>query len=65
MGQLVWLLIEVLFGLDVARDSWITLALCVSGGGVVYFVLSLLMRQDEAEALILRVESVASRALRR
>ncbi len=65
MGQLVWLLIEVLFGLDIARDSWITLALCVSGGGVVYFALSLLMRQDEAEALILRLESVLSRALRR
>ena len=65
MGQLVWLLIEVLFGLDIARDSWITLALCVVGGGVVYFALSLLMRQDEAEALILRVESVAIRALRR
>ncbi len=65
MGQLVWLLIEVLFGLDIARDSWITLALGVAGGGVVYFILSLIMRQDEAEALILRVESVASRALRR
>lgn len=65
MGQLVWLLIEVLFGLDFARDSWITLALGVAGGGAIYFVLSLILRQDEAEALILRVESVASRALRR
>lgn len=65
MGQLVWLLIEVLFGLDFSRDSWITLALGVIGGGVVYFMLSLILRQDEAEALILRVESVASRALRR
>ena len=65
MGQLVWLLIEVLFGLDIDRDSWITLALGVAGGGVVYFILSLIMRQDEAEALILRVESVVSRALRR
>ena len=65
MGQLVWLLIEVLFGLDFSRDSWITLAVGVIGGGVVYFMLSLILRQDEAEALILRVESVASRALRR
>ena len=65
MGQLVWLLIELLFGLDIDRDSWITLALGVAGGGVVYFILSLLLQQDEAEALILRIESVASRALRR
>ena len=65
MGQLVWLLIELLFGLDIDRDSWITLALGVAGGGVVYFILSLILQQDEAEALILRIESVASRALRR
>lgn len=65
MAQLVWLLIEVLIGLDIARDSWITLLLCVSGGAVVYFVLSLIMRQEEAETLILRVESVLSRAFRR
>jgi putative peptidoglycan lipid II flippase len=65
MGQLVWLLIEVLFGLDFSRDSWITLALGVTGGGVIYFVLSLILRQEEAEALILRLESVASRALQR
>lgn len=65
MGQLVWLLIELLVGLDFDRDSWFTLLLGVSGGGVVYFLLSLIMKQDEAEALILRVESVLSRALRR
>ena len=65
MGQLVWLLIEVLVGLEIASDSWITLILCVVGGAVVYFALSLIMRSEEAEALILRVESVASRALRR
>ena len=40
-GQLVWLLIEILVGLDFARDSWLTLVLCVSGGAVVYFALSL------------------------
>ncbi len=65
MAQLVWLLIEVLVGLDFARDSWITLMLGVIGGGVVYFALSLIMKQDEAEALFLRAESVVSRALRR
>ena len=65
MGQLVWLLIEVLVGLDFARDSWIVLALCVSGGGVVYLALSLIMKQDEAEALFQRAETVVSRALRR
>ncbi|MDE2966745.1 MAG: murein biosynthesis integral membrane protein MurJ [Chloroflexota bacterium] len=65
MGQLVWLLIELLVGLDIASDSWITLLLCVSGGAVVYFLLSLIMRQEEAELLILRVESVLSRAFRR
>ena len=64
MGQLVWLLIEVLVGLDVARDSWIVLALCVSGGGVVYLALSLIMKQGEAEALFQRAETVISRALR-
>ena len=64
MGQLVWLLIEVLVGLDVARDSWIVLALGVSGGGVVYLALSLIMKQDEAEALFQRAETVISRALR-
>ena len=64
MGQLVWLLIEVLAGLDIGRDSWLVLVLGVAGGGVVYFILSLLMRQDEAEALILRLESVVSRGLR-
>ena len=47
MGQLVWLLIELLFGLDIDRDSWITLALGVAGGGVVYFILSLILQQDE------------------
>ena len=65
MAQLVWLLIEVLVGLDFARDSWITLMLGVIGGGVVYLALSLIMKQDEAEALFLRAESVVSRALRR
>lgn len=65
MGQLVWLLIEVLTGLDFARDSWITLVLAVAGGGVVYLALSLILKQDEAEVLFLRVESVVSRALRR
>ena len=65
MGQLVWLLMEVLLGLDFARDSWITLLLSVIGGGVVYLALSLIMKQNEAEALFLRAESVVSRALRR
>ena len=65
MAQLVWLLIEVLVELDFARDSWITLMLGVIGGGVVYLALSLIMKQDEAEALFLRAESVVSRALRR
>ena len=65
MGQLVWLLIEVLVGLDFARDSWIVLALGVSGGGVVYLALSLIMKQGEAEALFQRAETVISRALRR
>ncbi len=65
MGQLVWLLIEVLGGLEIARDSWLSLALCVSGGGVLYLALSLILRQEEAEVLILRLESVLSRALRR
>ncbi len=65
MGQLIWLLLEILTGLDFARDSWLTLVLGVVGGGVVYLALSLIMRQDEAEVLILRVESVLSRALRR
>ena len=64
MGQLVWLLIEDLVGLDFARDSWIVLALGVSGGGVVYLALSLIMKQDEAEALFQRAETVISRALR-
>ena len=64
MGQLVWLLIEVLVGLDFARDSWIVLALGVSGGGVVYLALSLIMKQGEAEALFQRAETVISRALR-
>ncbi len=65
MGQLVWLLIEVLVGLDFARDSWIVLMLGVSGGGVVYLALSLIMKQGEAEALFHRAETVISRALRR
>ena len=65
MGQLVWLLIEVLVGLDFARDSWIVLMLGVSGGGVVYLALSLIMKQGEAEALFQRAETVISRALRR
>ena len=65
MGQLVWLLIEVLVGLDFARDSWIVLMLGVSGGGVVYLALSLIMKQGEAEALFHRAETVMSRALRR
>ncbi len=65
MGQLVWLLIEILVGLDFDRDSWLTLVLCVSGGAVVYFALSLIMKQEEAEVLILRVQTVAVRALRR
>ena len=65
MGQLVWLLVEMLAQIDVARDSWMTLALGVSGGGVVYLALSLLARQEEAELLFLRLETVISRALRR
>ena len=65
MGQLLWLLIEILAGLDFAPDSWLTLVLGVPGGAVLYFALSLIMRQDEAEVLILRVQNVAARALRR
>ena len=64
MGLLVWLLLEILTGLDIARDSWLTLALGVVGGGVVYMALSLILRQDEAETLVLRLERVASGALR-
>ena len=65
MGQLVWLLIEVLSGLGTASDSWLTLALGVIGGGVIYLALNLIMKQDEAEILILRMESIVLRALRR
>lgn len=65
MGQLVWLLVEMLVQLDYARDSWVTLALGVIGGAVVYLTLSLLARQEEAELLFLRLETVISRALRR
>ncbi len=65
MGQLVWLLIEVLAGFDIARDSWVTLLLGVSGGGVVYLALSLIVRQEESEALFLRLETVIARALGR
>ena len=65
MAQLVWVLLEVLAGLDIARDSWITLALCVVGGGTVYLALSLILRQTEAEALFLRLERVLMGALRR
>ena len=65
MGQLVWLLIELLARLDIAPDSWITLGLGVSGGAVIFLALSLLARQEEAELLFLRAESVISRARRR
>ena len=65
LGQLVWIALEVLVNLEIERDSWLTLAVCVAGGFVVYMALSLLMRQEEAELLILRVEQVLSRALRR
>ncbi len=65
MGQLVWLLIELLSRVDIAPDSWITLVLGVSGGAIVFLALSLIVRQDEAETLFLRAETVISRALRR
>lgn len=65
LGQLVWIGLEVLGALDIARDSWLTLTVCVVGGVVVYMALSLLMRQEEAELLILRVEQTLARALRR
>ena len=64
MGQLVWLLLEVLVGLDIARDSWLTMALGVVGGGVVYLALSLVVRQEEAETLVLRLETAVSRTRR-
>jgi len=65
MGQLVWLLVEILAQVEIARDSWITLALGVSGGAVIYLALSLIVRQTEAELLFLRLQSVISRALGR
>ena len=65
LGQLVWIGLEVLGALDIARDSWLTLTVCVVGGVAVYMALSLLMRQEEAELLILRVEQTLARALRR
>ena len=65
MGQVVWLLIEILAQVDIARDSWITLALGVSGGAVIYFALSLIARQQESELMFLRLQTVISRALGR
>ena len=65
MGQLVWLLVEILAQVEIARDSWITLALGVSGGAVVYLALSLIVRQAEAELMFLRLQTVISRALGR
>ena len=65
MGQVVWLLIEILAQVDIARDSWITLALGVSGGAVIYFALSLIARQRESELMFLRLQTVISRALGR
>ncbi len=65
MGQVVWLLVEILAQVDIARDSWITLALGTSGGAVIYFALSLIARQQESELLFLRLQTVISRALGR
>ena len=55
----------MLSAIDISRDSWLTLTVCVVGGVVVYMALSLLIRQEEAELLILRVEQSLARALRR
>ena len=65
VGQLVYVALEVLVSLEIARNSWLTLATCVVGGVVVYLALSLLMRQAEAELLVLRIETAFSRVLRR
>ncbi len=62
MAQLVFVLVLALdqaAGID--PGSPLTLALGVIGGGVIYLALTLLLRQDEAETLALRVERVLFR----
>ncbi len=65
MSQLVWLLIELMTDLQIARDSWLTLVCCVAAGGALYLALSLIVRQQEAETLVERIESALARFLSR
>lgn len=62
MAQLVFVLVLALdrvAGID--PGSPLTLVLGAAGGGVAYLALALLLRQDEAETLALRVEGVLRR----
>ena len=62
MAQLVFVLVLALdqaAGID--PGSPLVLVLGVIGGGVIYLALTLLLRQDEAETLAIRIESVLRR----
>ena len=61
LGQLVWFLVEIMAGIGVGASSWVTLLLAVSGAVVLYLALSLLLRNEECEILILRLETVLGR----
>lgn len=65
MGQLLWLLLELLPQMGIAVNSWLALVLGVVGGGTLYMLLSLVLQQREAELLVWRLEAVAGSAFRR